>query len=91
MERLIKDGSVILDGTLTRADKEKQAFKKLEDIEGLMESYDIEDLSMLHRILFLAWSLGEIKQWKAREENVFEMLKECKTAEERVNVLIKGK
>ena len=74
MERLIKDGDVILDGTLTKKDKIAQALKKLEDIEELMECYYIEDLSTLHRVLYLAFSLGEIKTWKKREDALQEML-----------------
>ena len=89
MERLIKDGEVILDGTLTRAEKEKQAFEKLEDIEELMDIYDIEDLPTLHHILYLAWSLGEVKLWKQRTDTVFEMLETAPNAEEKLRIIIK--
>ena len=70
MERLIKDGSVILDGTLTRAEKEKRAFQKLENIEELMDCYDIRDLRTLHRILYLAWALGNIHEWEKESDEV---------------------
>lgn len=72
MERLIKDGDIILDGTLTRAEKEKQAFQKLEDIEELMDCYSIRDLRTLHRILYLAWALGDIQE---REKQCDELQK----------------
>ena len=38
MEKLIKNGDIILDGTLPRYQKEKQAFEKLEYIEGFRET-----------------------------------------------------
>lgn len=41
MERLIKNGDIILDGTLPRYAKEKQAFEKLEYIEGVLEKHNI--------------------------------------------------
>lgn len=47
MEKLIKNGDVILDGTLTRNEKEKQAFIKLGFIEEFMEIYKIKDLEEL--------------------------------------------
>lgn len=42
--RLIKNGDVILDGTLSRAEKEKQAFEKLEKIEQMEEEIGMEIL-----------------------------------------------
>ena len=90
MNRLIKDGDVILDGTLTKKDKIKQAFEKLEDIEELMECYEIEDLVALHRILYLAYSLGEVKLWKARNDNIIAMVDQQPNAEEKLQVLIKA-
>jgi len=51
MERLIRDGDIILDGTATRYEKEKQAFAKLEEIETLMAKYHIESLKALETIL----------------------------------------
>lgn len=41
MEKLIKNGDIILDGTLPRYAKEKQAFEKLEYIEGVLEKHNI--------------------------------------------------
>lgn len=41
MKKLIKDGDIILDGTLTRHEKEKEAFKKLESIECVLEKHNI--------------------------------------------------
>ena len=41
MERLIKNGNIILDGKTTRNEKEHTAFRKLEYIEELMEVYKI--------------------------------------------------
>ena len=76
MGRLIKNGDVILDGTLTRQEKEKQAFKKLEGIEELMECYAIEDLVELKRILYLAWSIADIKCWKKLSDEIFKLTME---------------
>ena len=42
MERLIKNGDVILDGTLTRYQKEKRAFEKLEKLEDIEEKLGID-------------------------------------------------
>ena len=47
-KRLIKDGDIVLDGTLPRYAKEKQAFEKLEVLEGDEEELHLEDL---HRFL----------------------------------------
>ena len=41
MNRLIKDGDIILDGTAPRYEKEAQAFKKLEFIEGVLEKHNV--------------------------------------------------
>lgn len=52
-ERLIKNGDIVLDGTLPRYIKEKQAFKKLEAIENILEKHSVsyEELdSVLSRI-----------------------------------------
>lgn len=52
-ERLIKNGDIILNGTLPRYAKEKQAFKKLETIENILEKHNVpyEELdSVLSRI-----------------------------------------
>lgn len=50
MERLIKNGDVILDGTLTRYQKEKQAFEKLEKLEDIEEKFGI-DLITLFKLI----------------------------------------
>ena len=47
MKKLIKNGDIILDGTLTRHEKEKQAFIKLGFIEEIMEKHSIKDLEEL--------------------------------------------
>ena len=44
MNRLIKDGDIILDGTLNRAEKEKEAFAKLERIEEIEEKFGKVDM-----------------------------------------------
>ena len=52
-KRLIKNGDIILNGTLPRYAKEKQAFKKLETIENILEKHNVsyEELdSVLSRI-----------------------------------------
>lgn len=51
MERLIKNGDVILDGTVSRAKKEKAAFEKLELIENIMEEFEIKSVENLKEIL----------------------------------------
>lgn len=68
MNRLIKDGNVILDGTLTRAEKEKQAFQKLEDIEELMEKYRIKDLGELNLALNLYHSIYLFLAFELKKE-----------------------
>ena len=83
MERLIKDGKVILDGTLPQYEKEKQAFKKLEEIEELMECYNIEDLVELHRILYLSWCIADVKSWKKRSEEIFKITMDKLTSGEK--------
>ena len=55
MNKLIKNGDVILDGTLTRNEKEKQAFIKLGFIEEIMEKYKIKDLEEL-QIAFVVYN-----------------------------------
>lgn len=50
MKRLIKNGDVILDGTLTRYQKEKQAFEKLEKLEDIEEKLGI-DLITLFKLI----------------------------------------
>ena len=52
MNKLIKNGDVILDGTLTRHEKEKQAFIKLGFIEELMEKHKIMGLEELDLALY---------------------------------------
>ena len=50
MKRLIKNGDIILDGTLTRLEKEKQAFTKLEYIEEVLEKHNVP-YEMLDNVL----------------------------------------
>lgn len=50
MERLIKDGDIILDGTLPRYQKEKNAFLKLESHEELEQEIGLE-INLLKKIL----------------------------------------
>ena len=50
MERLIKDGDIILDGTLPRYQKEKKAFLKLQAREDIEEELGI-DFETLFRAL----------------------------------------
>lgn len=50
MERLIKNGDVILDGTLTRYQKEKQAFEKLKKLEDIEEELGL-DLAIVFKAL----------------------------------------
>ena len=51
MNRLIKDGDIILDGTLSRNDKTKQAFIKLENVERIMEEHELENVAELEVML----------------------------------------
>lgn len=51
MERLIKDGDIILDGTLTRYEAEKQAFEKLERLEEIMSKYNVKSIEVLDFIV----------------------------------------
>ena len=44
--RLVKDGKIILDGTLREYEKEKLAFEKLEKIEDLEEELEIDLLTL---------------------------------------------
>ena len=56
MKRLIKNGDIILDGTQTRQQAEKQAFKKLEELENVLAKHGIDDLDTLDNLLL--WSLA---------------------------------
>lgn len=51
MKRLIKDDDIILDGTLPRYEKEKNAFHKLGIIEELMEEFGIKDIFELRKAI----------------------------------------
>ena len=66
MNKLIKNGDIILDGTLTRNEKEKQAFIKLGFIEELMNQNKIEDLGELQLALtfYHSWFVFIEKQIK---------------------------
>lgn len=59
MERLIKNGDIILDGTQTRNQAEKKAFMKLENIEELLETYEIDSITTLNRVLCCYWHKRE--------------------------------
>ena len=52
MKKLIKDGDIILDGTQTRQQAEKEAFVKLEEIENVLAKYNINDIDTLDNLLF---------------------------------------
>ena len=70
--RLIENSDIILDGTLSRAEKEKQAFKKLEEIENLLLKYRIDSNKDLEKIL-KAFNILVKKRvdigWLIRSEN----------------------
>lgn len=61
MERLIKDGDIILNGTKPRCEVEKEAFRKLEEIEDMLNDFEIIDLCELHMVLFHYWQILHIK------------------------------
>ena len=69
MNKLIKNGDIILDGTLTRNEKEKQAFIKLGFIEEIMEKHSIKDLEELQTAFvvyntFKSLTAKEINKWR---------------------------
>lgn len=72
MERLIKDGDIILDGTVTRCEKEKQAFKKLGNIEELLEIYEVDSLVELNKLLCYCWHIRDLKNNIKRSERLWE-------------------
>lgn len=49
--RLVKDGKIYLDGTLTEAEKEKIVFEQYEKLDLLLKKYNISDLKHLERII----------------------------------------
>ena len=51
MKRLIEKGNVILDGTLTREEKEKEAFEALGRIEDILEKHNIVSIEHLDEVL----------------------------------------
>ena len=51
MKKLIKNGDIILDGTLTREEKTKEAFKELEKLQKVLIEFEIEDSKELNNIL----------------------------------------
>ena len=51
MEKLIENEDIILDGTLPRYAKEKLAFKKLGEVETIMERHGIKSTKELDEIL----------------------------------------
>lgn len=69
MEKLIKNGDIILDGTATRNEKEYRAFRKLEVIEEFMEKHSIKDLEELQTAFvvyntFKSLATKEINKWR---------------------------
>lgn len=71
MERLIKDGDIILNGTQTREEAEKEAFQKLEDIEELLEDYEIDSYKELAKVLFIYWQARTLKYRLDKEDKIF--------------------
>ena len=69
MNKLIKNGDVVLDGTLTRHEKEKQAFIKLGFIEELMEQHDIQDLGELDLALSMYHVFFKVCEKRIKEEH----------------------
>lgn len=51
MKRQIENGDVILDGTLTRYEKEKIAFATLGQVEDILEKYHLDSVEDLAKIL----------------------------------------
>lgn len=51
MKRQIKDNDIILDGTLTRYEKEKIAFATLGQVEDILEKYHLDSVEDLAKIL----------------------------------------
>lgn len=47
VERLIKNGDIILDGTLTRCEKERQALLKLGEIEEILSKHKVRNIKDL--------------------------------------------
>lgn len=48
--RLVKDGKIILDGTLRECEKEKIAFEKLEKIENLEEESGVDLITLFEAL-----------------------------------------
>ena len=59
MENLIKDGDIILDGTLTREQKEKQAFEKLGQLENIEQELGIDLITLFKALKDGVW----VKFW----------------------------
>ena len=58
MERLIKDGDIILDGTLPRYQKEKNAFLKLSSFEDFEQEFGISLVKLLSvkKVYYMDWN-----------------------------------
>lgn len=58
MERLIKDGDIILDGTLPRYQKEKNAFLKLSSFEDFEQEFGISLVKLLaaKKVYYMDWN-----------------------------------
>lgn len=84
MERLIKDGDIILNGTKTREEAEKEAFDKLWCFEDIMDSWGIDSFPELSKVLMYYYFLRTLKDNLATQDKVFKELmekegdKECK-------------
>ena len=70
MKKLIKNGDIILDGKLTRKEKEIEAFCKLGFIEEVMSKYKVEDLAELELALafYHAWFTALEKYFKREKK-----------------------
>lgn len=76
MERLIKDGDIILNGTKSRKEAEQEAFERLEDIEELLCDYEIDSYAELSKVLFIYWQARTLKERLNNENKIFEEWKQ---------------
>ena len=51
MERYVKNGKIILDGTLPECEKEKLAFEQLEAVYDFLEKYGIKTIEELESFI----------------------------------------
>lgn len=75
-QRLIKDNDIILNGTKTRYEAEKEAFERLGDIEDLLTIWKIETLAELNKVLYLYYQTRTLKTRLKRQERWFEKIEE---------------